>query len=104
MRKLILDEWVSLDGFAARTDGSLDFFGDPNFSVQANDDVQAFMQGIGTILLGSTTYKMFASYWPTVSTDKEPLADIINSTPKLVFSNSLADALCGAVCRSHVRC
>src|SRR4051812_44160213 len=87
MRKLILDEWVSLDGFAARPDGSLDFFGDSDFSTQANDDMQAFMQGIDTILLGSATYKMFVDYWPNVSTAKEPMADIVNSTPKLVFSN-----------------
>jgi dihydrofolate reductase len=92
MRKLIVDEWVSLDGFAARPDGSLDFFGGSDFSKQADDDMHAFMQGIDTILLGSNTYKMFVDYWPTVSTAKEPMADIVNSTPKLVFSKSLAEA------------
>ncbi|MCW3106179.1 MAG: hypothetical protein JWQ09_685 [Segetibacter sp.] len=94
MRKLILQEWVSLDGYVADKRGQLDFF--TNISNEANKysdyDQLKFMDDIDTILLGRKTYDLFVEFWPTATTDMEIIADKLNSTKKLVFSNSLHKA------------
>ncbi|MDQ1089076.1 dihydrofolate reductase family protein [Siphonobacter sp. SORGH_AS_1065] len=86
MRKLILQEWISLDGFAADENGQTDFFNKPEYNEESEDDVLDFMGTIDAILLGSRTYRMFVEYWPTVTTEVETIADKLNETPKIVFS------------------
>jgi dihydrofolate reductase len=92
MRKLILEEWVSLDGYAADKNGELNFFPSTEENKYSDSDQLAFLESIDTILLGRATYELFAGFWPTASTDKEIIADRLNSLPKLVFSNSLTEA------------
>jgi dihydrofolate reductase len=65
MRQVILQEFVSLDRLAAGP------------------------KTIGTILPGRVTYRMFADYWPTATTDTDKAADMLNETPKIVFSKTL---------------
>jgi predicted NUDIX family phosphoesterase len=64
MRRLILQEFVSIDGYAADEQGSTSFF---EFLTGENDreidtDLLAFIKTIDTILLGANTYKMFINY------------------------------------------
>jgi dihydrofolate reductase len=92
MRKLILEEWVSLDGYAADKNGELNFFPSTEENKYSDSDQLAFLESIDTILLGRATYQLFAGFWPTASTDKEIIADRLNGLPKLVFSNSLTEA------------
>jgi dihydrofolate reductase len=92
MRKVILQEWISLDGFAADRNGTTDFFSSPKYAEGSDDDLLAFMEGIDTILLGANTYKMFLEYWPDVDPTTELIANRLNDTPKLVFSKSLDTA------------
>ena len=92
MRRLILEEWLSLDGYAVDTEGTLDFF-PPSESDQFSDrDQLGFLESVDTILLGRRTYELFVDFWPTAATDKEIIADRLNSLPKLVFSNTLSEA------------
>ena len=51
-----------------------------------------FIDTIDTILLGRKTYQLFADFWPTASTDKEVIADKLNETNKIVFTNTLVKA------------
>ena len=94
MKNVILQEFVSIDGLAAGPNGSVDFVpaatsGDQSFGQRQI----AFMDSIDTILLGRVTYKMFAGYWPNVTSgDDKPFADKINAIPKVVFSNTLQRA------------
>jgi len=94
MRKVIVQEWVALDGLAAGPQGNVDFVsgstrGDRTFG----DDQLAFLDSIDTILLGRVTYQMFAGYWPGVTEGEEkPFADKLNGTPKLVFTQTLRHA------------
>jgi dihydrofolate reductase len=92
MRKLILEEWVSLDGYAVDGEGSLDFFPEIETDRYSDRDQLAFLDSVDTILLGRKTYELFLDYWPTASTDEEIIADRLNELPKLVFSNTLSEA------------
>jgi len=94
MRKLIVEEWVSLDGYVSDKKGQLDFF--TNLSAEENKysdaDQLKFMETIDTILLGRKTYELFVDFWPNASSDKEVIADKLNETKKIIFSNTLTRA------------
>ena len=100
MRKVILQEFVSLDGFAAGPNGELDFVGMTEDSRKNRqdiaDDALRFIAGVDTMLLGAVTYRMFSAYWPTTSTAQDPIADALNSLDKVVFSKTLEGAPWGA--------
>src|SRR5688572_481418 len=91
MRRVILQEFVTIDGMAAGPDDSVDFVpaatsGDQSFGQRQ----LGFMDSIDVILLGRVTYEMFAGYWPDVSSgDDKPFADKLNTIPKVVFSKTL---------------
>lgn len=91
MRKVILNEFVTLNGMASGPEGSVDYVpasmqGDRGFG----QEQFAFLDTIDTILLGRVTYTMFARHWPNVTEREEkPFADKLNSTPKVVFSRTL---------------
>src|SRR5690606_38616179 len=45
--------------------------------------------GAGTLLFGRVTYEGMASYWPS---EEGPIAEFMNSVPKVVFSRTLDTA------------
>ncbi|HEX2219117.1 MAG TPA: dihydrofolate reductase family protein [Gemmatimonadales bacterium] len=92
MRRLILEEWLSLDGFAVDRDGRLDFFPPSETDKFSDRDQLRFLDSVDTILLGRRTYELFVDFWPTATTDTEIIADRLNTLPKLVFSNTLTEA------------
>jgi dihydrofolate reductase len=98
MRKVILQEFVSLDGLAAGPNDSVDFVpastqGDQSFGQRQ----MGFMDSIDLILLGRVTYTMFAGYWPNVTSGEDKrFADKLNAIPKVVFSRSLDRAPWGS--------
>lgn len=94
MRKVILQEFVTLDGLAAGPNGSVDFIPDATRGDQSFGQRQlGFIDTVDAILLGRVTYRMFADYWPKVTTGEDkPFADRLNATPKIVFSKTLARA------------
>ena len=97
MRKLILEEWVSLDGYVTDKDGQLDFFTNltPEQNKYSDADQLEFLETVDTILLGRKTYELFVDFWPTATTDKEAIADRLNEIKKIVFSNTITKALWG---------
>lgn len=92
MKRLIFQEFLSLDGYAADKDNSTKFFEDKRFSQNSDEDLLEGMKDFDTILLGANTYKLFVDFWPKATNDQEPIADKLNSTPKIVFSSSLTEA------------
>jgi len=94
MRKVILEEWLSLDGYVADKNDQLDFFTalGKDENKYSDEDQLKFMDGIDTILLGRKTYELFYEFWPNATTDMEAIADRLNETKKIVFSNSLKKA------------
>lgn len=91
VRKVIVQEFVTLNGLAAEPNDSVDYIpastrGDKSFG----QEQLALLEEIDTILLGRVTYAMFAGFWPHVTNrDDEPFADKLNSIPKVVFSRTL---------------
>jgi dihydrofolate reductase len=80
MRRLIVQEFVTLDGRAAGPNGETDFIpmateGDGRVA----ETQMRFIDRIDTIVLGRVTYQMFAGYWPTATGDDKPFADKLNA-------------------------
>ena len=91
MRKIIVFENVTLDGFMAGPNGELDW------AIQDDEVTQNSKEGndsIDTFLFGRVTYDMMASFWPTpTGKSANPVfADALNNTPKIVFSTTLKKA------------
>ena len=91
MRKVVIQEFVTLNGLAAGPNASIDFVPASTQGDQAfGRDQLAFIETVDTILLGRVTYQMLASYWPQVTAGAENVfADKLNTMPKVVFSRTL---------------
>jgi dihydrofolate reductase len=96
MSKLTVQEFVTIDGFAAAPDGALDFMpagGRTPVDPQIERDQLRFIQEeVDTMLLGRTTYEIFVDYWPTATTDTAIVADELNALSKVVVSRTLGRA------------
>jgi dihydrofolate reductase len=98
MRKLVVQEFVSLDGYAAGPHDSVDFIpestqGDATFGREQ----VALMDTVDTLVLGRRTYQMFAGFWPHVTSGPEAeFAGKWNALRKVVFSNTLEHAPWGS--------
>ena len=58
MRRLILNSAVSLDGYIAKADGSVDWLHDPDYEIPDEDyGLGAFYKSIDTTLMGNNTYQ-----------------------------------------------
>jgi dihydrofolate reductase len=93
MGRIVVTEFVSLDGVMEDPGGSEDFdYGGWSFEYSRGDEGDQFkldetMQS-DAMLLGRTTYEGFADAWP--QRDGE-FADRFNSMPKYVVSSTLTD-------------
>jgi dihydrofolate reductase len=92
MRKLIVFNMVSLDGFFV--DGK----GDMSWAHKQDAEWNAFTSGnasgSGVLVFGRITYELMASYWPTpMALQNSPVvAKGMNEMPKIVFSRTLDKA------------
>ncbi|GHO46784.1 dihydrofolate reductase family protein [Ktedonospora formicarum] len=89
MRKLIASSFVSLDGFMAGSDGSLNWTVGTEYD---HDLIPDLLSQVDTLVLGRLTYQMFAAHWPYVSKEQDPLAEQVNTLSKVVCSRSLTNA------------
>jgi dihydrofolate reductase len=91
MRRVVVFNQVTLDGYFAGVDGDISWFkggdGDPEWDAFVEDNAQ----GGGVLLFGRITYELMASYWPTpmASRDDPVVAERMNHLPKVVFSRTL---------------
>lgn len=93
---IIVDEIVSVDGFASRLNGDIDFFVEREGLTEAVGAAER-MGRVAAVLLGSQTYREFSEYWPT----QDPVLPV-NRLPKHVLSNSLESAPWGAKAPARV--
>jgi dihydrofolate reductase len=90
MRKVIVHEYVSADGFVAAPDGDIDWLG--SIGGDVDDLMLRELDDIDTILLGARTYEEFVQFWPTPESTGEPIAERLNAMAKVVFSTRLGAA------------
>ena len=93
MGRIVVTEFVSLDGVIEAPGGGEDFrHGGWSFEIDRGDDGNAFKldetMASSALLLGRKTYEGFAAAWP--SRDGE-FADKFNEMPKYVVSTTLTD-------------
>jgi dihydrofolate reductase len=91
MRRLIVSNLMSLDGFVAGPNGELDWFVHEGFMIgtEFGQYARELISSVDAILLGRLTYEEFVGYWPT-ATDNDPvITERMNGLPKLVFSRTL---------------
>jgi dihydrofolate reductase len=90
-RRLILHMSMSLDGFVAHTDGIIDWHADQGGADQGARRHRANLEllgQVGTIVMGSGAYVDFEKGW---SGSDNPMAQLMNALPKVVFSQSLSE-------------
>jgi dihydrofolate reductase len=95
MRKLIVQQWVTVDNIAAEEDGGLSFVSVEPF----DDDVESpfksslmgFIDSVDTMILGANTYAQSKDYWPYAD-DQGEYGRKLNSLTKFVASSALEDA------------
>lgn len=90
MRKLIIHEWISLDGYATDKNGKLDFFAPTVRDIYKDEYYAKYLESIDCILFGENTYTIFSAIWPERSGDI--VSEKINPSQKIVFSKSLRSA------------
>ncbi len=97
MRKLVLTEWVSLDGYTAGPNNDMSYVGQ-SFDQEMARYESDILDSVDTLVLGRVTYQSFAGSWPHVPdspTASEPEKDYarrLNAMGKLVFSKTLVSA------------
>jgi len=94
MRKVLLSNLVTLDGFFAGPKGELDWhIVDEEFNQYAID----LLSKVDALLFGKVTYQLMADYWPAAATNPSTpksdveIADKMNNLPKIVFSKTLQE-------------
>ena len=92
MRKLVVFNSTSLDGFIA------DANGDMSWAHKQDEEWNSFVagnaRGDGVLVLGRSTYDMMAGYWPTpMAAQSSPVvAKRMNELQKIVFSRTMLEA------------
>ena len=102
MRKLIADEWVTLDGVLQApgfdgedTDDGFPYGGwhMPYFDDMSRAWVAEAYAEPGGFVLGRRTYEILGAYWPTAPPEEQVIAGPLNALPKYVASRTLSDPL-----------
>jgi dihydrofolate reductase len=102
MRKVIVDEWMTLDGVAQapgeKNEDTTDGFQYGGWHMDFVDET--FMNWMltnlneaGGFLLGRRTYEGFAGHWPNAAEEEQPVAEPLNRAPKYVASRTLPEPL-----------
>ena len=94
-RKLIVEEWLSLDGYVCDREGRLDFFAKHVRESYTTEQRLVLLRSIDTILFGRNTYTQFSALWPERPVENDLLAEKINTLNKIVFSRTLQRAAWG---------
>jgi dihydrofolate reductase len=102
MRKLIVIEWMTLDGVVqapgAPDEDTSGGFEHGGWHLRYFDDlsrewVVENLNAAGGFVLGRRTYESFAAHWPNASEEEQVVAKPLNTRPKYVASTTLTEPL-----------
>jgi dihydrofolate reductase len=103
MRRVIVNEFLSLDGVAQAPGGADEDtsggFAHGGWHMRFMEDelaqnwVLASIVEAGGFLLGRRTFEIFAAYWPNAPEEERVIAEPLNTKPKYVVSTTLSEPL-----------
>lgn len=93
MRKLIITEWISLDGIYDAS--SMNKWWIPFDSPSRQQYIQDTINHCDIMLYGRTTYEMLYPYWSSFKHNEQGVADQLNNCKKYVVSSKLTKAAWG---------
>jgi dihydrofolate reductase len=103
MRKVIVNEFMSLDGVAQAPGGADEDtsggFAQGGWHMRYMEDELAQKWALASIveaggfLLGRRTFEIFAAYWPNAPEEEQVIAEPLNTKPKYVVSTTLTEPL-----------
>ncbi|MBL8064115.1 MAG: dihydrofolate reductase [Anaerolineales bacterium] len=91
MRRLIVFNHISLDGYFTDENNDMSFARNPRPDAEWDAFVSGNAGSGGTLVFGRVTYELMASFWPTsMAAEQMPdVAERMNSLQKVVFSRTL---------------
>ncbi len=94
MRKLIVFNHMSLDGYFVDAHNDMSFANNAKKDPQWDEFVAGNASGRGSFVFGRVTYEYMAAFWPTpAAIESMPaVAAKMNNSPKVVFSRTLKQA------------
>lgn len=98
MRKLVVQQWVTVDNIAAEEDGGLSFVSGEPFDESDTSPFKTRLMGlidsVDTMILGANTYAQSKDYWPYAG-DQGEYGEKLNNLTKFVASSKLNEAAWG---------
>lgn len=85
MRKIIVSEFLSLDGVMESPEN----WQFPYLSPDVAEVIKTQLLSVEAMLFGRVTYDIFAGYWPSQTSNALGFEDHLNSAPKFVVSTTL---------------
>ena len=89
MRRVIVAEFVSLDGVVEAPDQ----WHFPYWSDEMGQEIGAAMAASDAMLMGRVLYQEWAAFWPQQNPQENPVAAHMNGVPKYVVSTTLEEPL-----------
>ena len=86
MRKLIIWDMMTIDGFFEGPDRDISWF---VFEEDLENYIRETQKKADTLVFGRVTYELMAAYWPS---KQGWIADFMNNIEKIVFSRTLRSA------------
>jgi dihydrofolate reductase len=83
--EILVHEFITLDGVVETPTWTMDYPFDPRMG----ETIGGVMGSSRGILMGRTTYEMFAPAWSSRTAEDDPGAPFMNETPKYVVSATL---------------
>jgi dihydrofolate reductase len=88
MGKILVHEFITLDGVIETPTWTMDYPFDPSMG----ETIGAIMGSCEALLLGRNTFEMFAPAWSSRTAEEDPGAPFMNESPKYVVSATLQSA------------
>lgn len=93
MRKLVVFQQISLDGYFTDSEGDMTWAkqdNDDEFNTFSSENAKSG----GVLIFGRVTYQLMAGFWPSAQARKNlpAVAERMNNLPKIVFSKTLDKA------------
>ena len=88
MAKIVVAEFVSVDGYIADHEGSMEGFSAEGDTTQQMIEVQREWD---CLMMGRVAYEMIRG-WADAPVEDDPIAKFMNTVPKVVVSKSLKEA------------